>query len=146
MQIKANNRVNSDWQTRRLREALYFMKGQVIVLTIIGFLAGVASWGVVTVVSDKFEPFDSGLGFVLGQIILSSIALWVGYKRRIVTLLTYLLAAYMGMNVYAYTFGGSEQKAWILLGLFSSLFLLFFPLLSGVIGKIINVIQQKYNE
>lgn len=120
------------------------MKSQIINLNI-GFLAGTASWAIVTLVSDKFEPFDSGVGFISGQIILSFIAFWLGYKKRISELFIYLLGAYIGMNFYAYIFGGSEQKAWILLGMFSSIFLMFFPVLFGVIGKVVNVLQQKYN-
>ncbi|HEB94363.1 MAG TPA: hypothetical protein ENI94_13065 [Gammaproteobacteria bacterium] len=121
------------------------MKFQTINLIIIGFVAGAVSWAVVSIVSDKFEPFDSSIGFISGQIILSSIAFWIGYKKRIIALFIYLLTSYLGMNVYAYVFGSSEQKAWILLGMFSALFLMFFPLLSGVIGKIINTVQYKYN-
>ena len=121
------------------------MKEQIIALSI-GLLAGAVSWAVVAVVSGQFEPFDSGIGFALGQIVLSVIAFWIGYRKKINVLFGFLLGAWVGMNVYAYTFGSSEQKAWILLGIFSTLFLMFYPLLFGVIGKIVNIIQQKYNK
>ena len=121
------------------------MNNQVINL-IIGLLVGAVSWGVVSIVSDKFEPFDSGVGFMVGQVILSVIAFWMGYKKRIRELLVYLAGAYMGMNIYAYAFGSSEQKAWVLLGMFSTIFLIIYPLVCGMIGKIIYIAQQKYNK
>ena len=52
-----------------------------IVIFAIGILVGAASWGVVSLVSDRYEPFDSGLGFYIGKFILSIIAFWVGYKK-----------------------------------------------------------------
>jgi len=121
------------------------MNNQVVNL-IIGLLVGAVSWGVVSIVSDKFEPFDSGVGFMVGQVILSVIAFWMGYKKRISELLVYLAGAYMGMNIYAYAFGSSEQKAWVLLGMFSTILLIIYPFVCGIIGKIINIAQQKYNK
>ena len=57
------------------------MKNLIIIISV-GVIAGATSWGVVALVSDRYEPFDSGTGFYLGQFILSIIALWVGYKKK----------------------------------------------------------------
>ena len=112
----------------------------------VGLAVGAISWGVVGLVSDKYEPFDSGIGYLIGQFILSAVAFRVGYKRKLGDLFGYLLAAYVGMNSYSYIFGGSEQRAWALLGMITTIALIVFPLIFGVVGIIVRNVQQKYNE
>lgn len=121
------------------------MKNQIIIISI-GVIAGATSWGVVGLVSDRYEPFDSSIGFYLGQFILSIIALWVGYKKKFGDLIIYLISAYLGMNAYSYIFGGSEQRAWAMLGMITTTSLIVFPAVFGIIGKFANFIQQKYNK
>ncbi len=120
------------------------MKNKIIIFTI-GIIAGAASWGVVSLVSDRYEPFDSGLGFFVGQFMLSIIAFWIGYKKRFRDLAIYLTGAYVGMNAYAYIFGGSEQRAWASLGMVTTISLIIIPLVFGVIGISVNSLRQKYN-
>ncbi len=120
------------------------MKNKIIIFTI-GIIAGAASWGVVSLVSDRYEPFDSGLGFFVGQFMLSIIAFWIGYKKRFRDLAVYLTGAYVGMNAYAYIFGGSEQRAWASLGMVTTISLIIIPLVFGVIGISVNSLRQKYN-
>ncbi len=120
------------------------MKNKIIIFTI-GIIAGAASWGVVSLVSDRYEPFDSGLGFFVGQFMLSIIAFWIGYKKRFRDLAGYLTGAYVGMNAYAYIFGGSEQRAWASLGMVTTISLIIIPLVFGVIGISVNSLRQKYN-
>ena len=112
----------------------------------VGVVAGAISWGVVGLVSDRYEPFDSGIGYLIGQFILSGIALRVGYKKKFGDLIVYLVAAYVGMNSYSYIFGGSEQRAWALLGMITTIALIVFPLIFGVIGIIVRNVQKKYNK
>ena len=57
---------------------LYFMKRTYLSI-ISGFALGAASWAVVPLVSDRFEPFDSELGFYIGQSILSLVALYIWF-------------------------------------------------------------------
>jgi hypothetical protein len=111
---------------------------------VLGLLAGAASWGVVGLVSDRFEPFDSGTGFLVGQLILCCAALWVGYRNRAVDLVLYLVSAYLGMNGYSYAFGGSEQRAWAVLGLITTLGLVVFPALFGAIGKALGALRNRH--
>ncbi len=96
--------------------------------------------------SDKYEPFDSGIGYLIGQFILSTIAFRVGYKNKLGDLIIYLIAAYVGMNSYSYIFGGSEQRAWALLGMITTVALIVIPLLIGVVGIIVRNVQQKYGK
>jgi hypothetical protein len=111
-----------------------------------GVVAGAISWGVVGLVSDKYEPFDSGIGLLIGQSILSAVAFRVGYKKKLRELMIYLVAAYVGMNLYSYIFGGSEQRAWAYLGVITTIALMVFPLVFGVIGIIVRKVRQKYNK
>ena len=112
----------------------------------IGLMFGAFSWGVASLVSDKFEPFDSLAGFFTGQFILSVIAIYFGYKNEFKTVIIYLFSAYIGMNLYAYIFGGNDTRAWAFLGLISTLFLLVCPLIFGAIGKLISIAQIKYSK
>ena len=120
------------------------MKKQLSIFAI-GIIAGAASWAVVGLVSDRFEPFDSTAGFYTGQFILSVIAFWTGYKKQITYLLIYLIAVHIGMNTYAYIFGGLEHRAWARLGLITTLMLLIYPLIFGVIGKLSAMGMIKLN-
>ena len=121
------------------------MKNKSIIVTA-GVLVGAASWGVVSLVSDRYEPFDSNLGLFVGQLILSSIAFRIGYKKRFRDLATYLTGTYIGMNAYAYIFGSSEHRAWALLGMLTTIALVILPLVFGVIGIIASSLQQKYGK
>ena len=121
------------------------MKNKIAISTI-GVLVGAASWGVVGLVSDSYEPFDSDLGSFVGQFILSSIAFWIGCKKRFKDLATYLTGAYIGMNVFAYIFGSSEHRAWVLLGTLTSIALIILPLVFGVIGIMVSSLRQKYSK
>ncbi len=100
----------------------------------IGLFAGAASWAVAGLISDRFEPFDSGSGFLANQIILAFPALVIGYSQKPVYLLLYFIAAWMGLNGYAFMAGGSEQRAWAYLGLVTTLVLLVYPFFAGLAG------------
>ena len=108
-----------------------------------GVFAGALSWASAGVVSDRFEPFDSGTGFFVGQLILSIFAIYAGYKLGVIALLIYLIGAHVGLNLYAFIFGGDEQRAWALLLVFTAITLLIFPLILGLTGKLIYVLQKR---
>ncbi|MCH7743828.1 MAG: hypothetical protein IIB71_14330 [Proteobacteria bacterium] len=110
-----------------------------------GLFFGVLSWASAGMVSDRFEPFDSETGFYLSQFILSAFAVYAGYRLGVVALLSYLVAAHVGMNIYAYLFGDAEHRAWVLLGLVTTILLLVIPLIFGLIGKSAYIIRKKYN-
>ncbi len=112
----------------------------------LGLIVGAFSWGVVSLVSQSFEPFDNSLGFYTGQFLLSVIAAYFGYQYGFKSVLFYLFGAYVGMNCYAYIYGNGETRAWYLLGFVTSLFLLVYPLISGVMGKLIQYATKKNNK
>ena len=115
-------------------------------LLILGIFLGAMSWGIVSLVSDRFEPFDSGIGFFIGQFMLSSVALGVGYQFGIREIFILVFSSYVGMNVYAYLFGGSEQRAWFFLGLITTLSLIVFPTIFGLCGRLLNSILSKFRK
>jgi len=103
----------------------------------VGIILGAFSWGVVTLVSDVYEPFDNPKGFYIGQVVLSFTAGYFGYIGGFKTVIIYLMCAYIGMNSYAYIFGSDEDRAWFGLGLITTLVLFIYPLLSGLFGKLV---------
>ena len=107
-----------------------------------GLIIGALSWAVVPIVSDRFEPFDSTSGFYSCQFIMSSIAAYYGYNYRFGLLATLFIGLHTGQNLYAYVFGGSERRNWFLLGLFTTLALLVFPLVAGIVDYIIQRIRK----
>lgn len=111
-----------------------------------GVIAGAASWAVVGLVSDVNEPFDSEVGFYVGQFALSVIAVLLGYRKKFRDLVVYLLSAYFGMNAYSYIFGGSEHRGWAVLGLITTINLVVYPLVFGLIGKLARAIRYKYKQ
>ena len=112
-------------------------------LLILGIFLGAMSWGIVSLVSDRFEPFDSGIGWFIGQFMLSAVALGIGYQLGIRQVFTFVFSAYVGMNAYAYSFGGSEQRAWFFLGLITTLSLLVFPTIFGLCGRVLKYVRSK---
>jgi len=115
-------------------------------LLILGFLLGAMSWGIVSLVSDRFEPFDSGIGWFIGQIMLSAVAWGIGYRLEIRQVFIFVFSAYVGMNAYAYSFGGPEQRAWFFLGLITTLSLLVFPTISGLCGRVLKYVRSKFRK
>lgn len=99
-----------------------------------------------SLVSDRFEPFDSGIGLFIGQFMLSTVAFGVGYQLRIREIFIFVISAHAGMNVYAYLFGGSEQRAWFLLGFITTLFLIVFPTISGFCGQLLKYVLLKFRK
>ena len=110
---------------------------------IAGFFVGAMSWGVVSLVSNRFEPFDSSLGFFIGQTMLSSIALAIGFQYKLRQVFLFIVGSYAGMNTYAYFLGGSEARTWIYLGLLSTLSLIVFPGLFGFLGRLLGFLFSR---
>ena len=110
----------------------------------IGIILGAVGWGIVSLLSDKFEPFDSDKGFYIGQFIFLLGAFYYGHNYGIKVLLLYIVGIYIGLNSFAYIFGSNESRNWFLVGLITTLVLLVFPLLFGILGKLFKVIHLKY--
>jgi hypothetical protein len=109
---------------------------------VIGFILGCLSWAICPLVSDRFEPFDTGIGFLIGQVIMAVFTVYIGFIANYKKLLLAVLGLYLGQNAYAYVVGGSEAKAWAVLLLFTSIFLCIIPLVFGLSAKGINVFLQ----
>ena len=108
------------------------MKTKFILLA--GIVLGGISWAITPLVSESFEPFDSETAFKIGQVLTCTFTAYIGYKTNYKKLLVAVLGLYIGLNIYPYVFGGSEHRAWALLGLLSSTALCLFPLISGFLA------------
>ena len=116
------------------------------VLLIAGVLLGALSWAIAAALSGKFEPFDSESGFLVTQIILSGASLLVGIKSGMVDCLILVFGAYLGMNAFAFAFGGSETRAWAMLGLITTVALVIYPVLAGLIGAAAGAAFTKFRQ
>ncbi len=124
----------------------HISRKKLVFVILVGVFSGALSWASAGVVSDRFEPFDSATGFFVSQFILSIFAIYAGYKLGVVALLIYLIGAHVGLNLYAFIFGGAEQRAWALLLVFTAILLLIFPLILGLTGKLIHMLQKRSNK
>ena len=123
---------------------LYFMKREYISLTT-GLALGAASWAIVPLVSDKFEPFDNEPGFYIGQSVLSLASFIIGYLYGLKYVFIFIVGSYISFNVYLFIFGSSESRVWASLGLVATLVLCFYPLAFGILGKLVGTGKLKYN-
>jgi hypothetical protein len=120
------------------------MNFKTMIFLIFGFFIGAGSWGVVALVSDVFEPFDSSGGFYIGQILLSISALGIAYKNGIGKLWLFLFGCYVGINTYAYIFGTFDSRSMWPLGLLMTLLLIVYPFFFGIMGLLIKYIVFKF--
>ena len=93
-----------------------------------GAMLGALSWFAASVVSGTFEPYDSGAGLLVNQAILSVSAAVLAWHYRIGVPLLFMASAYLGMNAFAYGFGGSEMRIWFALGAMVSSLLFLAPM------------------
>ena len=111
----------------------------------VGSGCGALSWFAAHAVSGSFEPYDSSTGLAANQIVLCLPAMLLACKPRLVPLLVYFLGAWLGMNAYAYAYGGSEQRAWAMLGAVTSLLLLFWPVVVAGVTAAIRYIWSRWS-
>ncbi len=113
---------------------------QLFLLLAGGMAMGMFSWLAALAVSGQFEPFDSGVGLLANQFVLSprwpsSLPHATDHQHHSL----FLCGAYVGMNAHSYGFGGSEKKAWAALGAVVRLSLLLVP---AVLVTVITVIRR----
>lgn len=108
-----------------------------------GLFLGAIGWGLGSAISGSFEPFDSGVGFFCTQFVLGSAALVVGFRSGASRLAALLVGGYLGLNLYAYLFGGSESRSWALLGAVTTLSLVVLPLLAGLVGVVVRKLRSR---
>jgi|GEM_PF-1634253 len=118
---------------------------QSISVLTVGSGCGALSWFAAHAVSGSFEPYDSSIGLAANQLVLCLPAMVLACKPRLALLLFYFLGAWLGMNAYAYVFGSSEQRAWAMLGVVSSLLLLFWPMVLAVVAVVIRYIWSRWS-
>ena len=93
---------------------------------------GVLSWAVCPLVSDRIEPFDTGVGFIIGQSVMFIAMISAGFSTRSFPMVMLaVIGIYLGQVGYSYVAVGSE---WIVLGMITILTLCVIPLFGGIIG------------
>lgn len=112
-------------------------------LFVCGCVVGAASWPIAGLFSGRFEPFDTTVGFYVCQAVLALPALWASLRFGFLRTLPLLFGAWLGMNVYAYLFGSDETRAWIVLGMVSSLVFLMLPLAATLFGAAARMIRRR---
>ena len=55
-----------------------------------------------------------------------------------------VFGAYLGMNAFAFALGGSETRAWAMLGLITTVALVIYPILAGLIGAVAGAALTKF--
>ena len=120
------------------------MKTGLIRIAFAGIFLGAASWGVVGLVSNRFEPFDSGTGLLIGQLVLSLSSFAIAYRTGMWKALLFVAASYVGMNVYANVFGTTEQRAWFILGLVTTLSLIISPVMCALLGRLAHSAMVRF--
>lgn len=98
-----------------------------------GALLGALSWLLPWFISGHFEPYDSGLGMLLNQLLLALPALAIVWFFFMRIGLLFLMCAYVGLNLATYVLGDSEARAWIGLGAVVSLILFIVPVVLTLI-------------
>lgn len=103
-----------------------------------GIIVGAASWSLGALLSGRFEPFDSAVGFATTQLVLSGATLLTAWRSGGKPFAALWLGGYCGLNLYPYIFGGAESRAWAPLGAVTTWSLMAVPLLAGLVGVAIR--------
>ncbi|MBL8473971.1 MAG: hypothetical protein JNM98_19420 [Rhodocyclaceae bacterium] len=111
---------------------------------IFGIILGAGNWAIVPLVSDRIEPFDSEPAFYIGQCVLCLSALALAWRSGFLSCLTLLFGAWAGLNLYPLLLGTPEHRAWFLLGMFTSVLLLIYPLVCGIMGWLVRRLLTRY--
>ena len=113
---------------------------------IVSLMLGAASWAVCPLVSDRIEPFDTGIGFIIGQFLMVTFTAYVGWTTNTISVIYSVVGLYISQNAYAYIFGSGEARAWAILLLITSITLCIFPLISGLTTRGIHVFLQRHKK
>ncbi len=102
---------------------------------IVGTFVGAASWGISPLVSGEFEPFDTMVGWVIGQALMLTFTIYTGWTKKLALLLVVVAGMYVGQNAYAYIVGPSGIREWFVLGLVTNILLCIIPFAGGGLAK-----------
>ncbi len=104
-------------------------------LLLTGVVAGGLSWALLWGLTGHFEPYDSGVGLALNQLLLCGPMVLLR-RYRLIWFGLYPLGAWLGMNAWAYWAGSSETRAWAEAGAAISLLLLVLPVVGWVLAGV----------
>ena len=110
-----------------------------------GGLIGAFNWLMTGMISGSFDPFDSSLGLLNNQLMLAIPAMRLAWLYRPRIWLLFLLCAYVGLKVASYFFGGSESRAWFILGVFTGVAFLLLPAALALGLTLLRAFQRKHS-
>lgn len=98
----------------------------------VGLGLGALSWALCPLLGDRIEPFDTGVGFLAGQVLMSTALVWIGYATGSWSKVALaVLGLYGGQVLYSAVAVGTT---WLLLGLVTITALCVFPAVGGGLG------------
>ena len=109
---------------------------------ILSLILGAASWAICPLVSDRFEPFDTGTGYLIGQFLMVTFTAYIGWTTNAKSVLLSVVGLYISQNAYAFIFGSGESRAWAILLLITSIALCILPLISGLTARGIRAFRN----
>jgi hypothetical protein len=107
-----------------------------------GSAVGALSWAVCPVVSPRQEPFDTGVGFLLGQSMIAITAAAVGWRWSFAAAFLVILGCYAGQLAYIWSLGG-ESRAWFALGMITVVPLCLLPLAAGSSAALVARLSER---
>ena len=108
-----------------------------------GLVAGAVSWAICYILFGISEPYDTPIGFGIGQLILITTALYVSNKHPFSILTLNVFAMYIGINAYAYIFARSGERSWWTINLVVSVSLTLLPFFIGIGFYIVKYLYVK---
>ena len=108
-----------------------------------GLIAGAISWVICPVLFGTPEPFDTTAGLIAGQGLLTLVAVVIVFKGTLRALPGLIIGMYAGINLAIFVVGNSEQKAWFLLGLMTTLVLVVAPLVGGLVSGAVRAYRER---
>ena len=108
---------------------------------LIAFTLGIVSWVICPIIGDRIEPFDTGRGYLVGQILMSAYLGYVGWSYGGKKILVAILGIYLGQLVYSLIVA-SDPLAYI--GVITIWFLCVIPAISGSVAMLVaKIIPSK---
>ena len=104
--------------------------GKTMATFAVGAAIGATSWAICPLVSPYQEPFDTGVGLLLGQSLMVAVIAVLGWRLGVAAVMVATLGCYFGQLAYIWMLGG-ESRAWFVLGMVTTIPLCLLPLLAG---------------
>jgi len=117
--------------------------GRAIAIFALGCALGAISWAICPLVSARQEPFDSAIGFLLGQSLMVVVVATLGWRTGFVAVLVATVGCYVGQLAYTWMLGG-EHRTWFPLGVATIISLCVLPFLAGGSTSLLSYLIRRH--